>query len=273
MTDTDVAGEENGESVEPGLRALFALSQADDQEFSHLRESVLREALAHRAETRADVVRRSGRPPSSFLMPGTSALILTMLRHQMRPTEVEERLLNVSDVRAAQLRGIAETMNPKPKRNPGQPRDRSRDHRDLWGSAHRRLTATGIFRLQRRLVDGGIESFEAMVRAYDYYARTYDPDCGVSLSRLLKDVFTPLLEGSDTHLSHCVKCGVVHLSHEEKSGIIECPICVLSRAGKFGQRRPRVDRFDPVPFRPYGGWGERATCWRAKLRPAGLSQA
>ena len=257
------------ESVEPGLRGLFALCQVDEQEFSHLRESVTKEALRHRGEVRAQVVRRSGRPPSSFLMPEASSLVLTMLRHQMRPTEVEERMLNV---RAAQLRGLAETMNPKPKRNPGEPRDRTRDHRDLWGSAHRRITATAIFRLQRRLVAGGVESLEAMVRAYDYYARTYDPDCGVSLSRLLKDVFTPLREGTDTHLSHCTKCGIVHLSHEEKSGIIECPACVLSRAGKFGQRRPRVDRFDPVRFRPYGGWGDRDRNWPTAM-PAGQSQA
>ena len=79
-------------------------------------------------------------------------------------------------------------------------------------------------------MDSGIvEAFEAMVRAYDYYALTYDADSGVSLSRMLKDVFSPMREGNDTHLSHCAKCGVVHLSHEEKSGIIECPVCVLSR--------------------------------------------
>ena len=266
------------DSVEAGLRGLFALCQADEAEFAHLRESVAREAHAWGGATRAEVTRRSGRPPSSFLMPGTSALILMMLHHQMRPTEVEEGLLNVrdvSDVRAAQLRGIAEAINPKPKRIPGEPRDRSRDNRDLWGSAQRRFAATAIFRLQRRLVASGLESFEAMVRAYDYYASTYDPDCGVSLSRLLKDVFTPLREGADTHLGHCVKCGIVHLAHEERSGIIECPACVLSRAGKFGQRRPRVDRFDPVPYRAYGGWGERndgVRRWRTAM-PVGQSQA
>ncbi len=188
-------------------------------------------------------------------MPATSSLILTMLRHQMRPTEVEDRLLAVTDVRAVQLRGIAEALNPKPKRDKGAPRDRTRDHRDLWGSAQRRLAATAIFMLQRRLVGIGVEAFEAMVRAYDYYALAYDPDCGVTLSRLLKDVFTPMREGSDTHLSHCVKCGVVHLAHEEKSGIIECPVCVLSRTGKFGQRRSRIDKPDSLPgMRDFGGW-------------------
>jgi hypothetical protein len=197
-----------------------------------------------------------------------------MLRHQMRPTEVEERLVEFTDVRAAQLRAIAATMHPKTERVKGAPRDRSRDHRDLWGSAHRRLTATGIFRLQRRLVAGGIDAFEAMVRAYDYFATTYDPDCGVSLSRLLKDVFTPLREGCDTRLSHCAKCGIVHLTHEEKSGIIECPVCVLSRAGKYGQRRPRPDRLDPVPFRPYGGWGGAGGGgWQSTTVPAGQSRA
>ena len=68
-----------------------------------------------------------------------------------------------------------------------------------------------------------------MVRAYDYYASTYDPDCGVSLSRMLKDVFSAMRQGRETHLSHCAKCGVVHLSHEEKAGIIECPVCILAR--------------------------------------------
>jgi len=241
--------------VEPLLRGLIALTQACEQEFAHLRDAVLHEGRAWRAAERAAVVRRSGRPPASFLMPGTSALILTMLRHQMRPSEVEERLLDVSDVRAAQLRGIAETLNPRIRREKGAPRDRSRDHRDLWGSAQRRLSATAIFRLQRRLVASGVDAFESMVRAYDYFASTYDADCGVSLSRLLKDVFTPMREGTDTHLSHCTKCGVVHLSHEEKTSIIECPVCVLSRAGRYGPRRPRPDRLDPVPFRPYGGWG------------------
>ena len=48
--------------------------------------------------------------------------------------------------------------------------------------------------------------------AYDYYASTYDPDCGVSLSRMLKDVFSAMRQGRETHLSHCVKCGVGHLS-------------------------------------------------------------
>ena len=177
-----------------------------------------------------------------------------------------------ASVRATQLRGIAETLNPKAKREKGAPRDRSRDHRDLWGSAQRRLTATGIFRLQRRLVASGVDTFEAMVRAYDYYATTYDADCGVSLSRLLKDVFTPLREGSETHLSHCAKCSVIHLAHEEKSGIIECPVCVLSRAGKYGPRRPRPDKVDPVPFRPYGGWGSGGGAWRTTV-PAGQSRA
>ena len=153
-------------------------------------------------------------------------------------------------------------MNPKPKRDKGAPRDRTRDHRDLWGSAHRRLSATAIFRLQRRLVDTGVEAFEAMVRAYDYYALAYDADCGVSLSRLLKDVFTPMREGTDTHLSHCGKCGVVHLSHDEKSGIIECPVCVLARAGKFGQRRARIDKGDRVEaaaMREFGAWPQPGT--------------
>ena len=259
------------DAVEPHLRGLLALSHACEQEFAHLCDALQHEARAWRTASRAEVVRRSGRPPATFLMPGTSSLILTMLRHQMRPSEVEERLMKAS-VRATQLRGIAEALNPKAKREKGAPRDRSRDHRDLWGSAQRRLTATGIFRLQRRLVASGVEAFEAMVRAYDYYATTYDPDCGVSLSRLLKDVFNPLREGSETHLSHCAKCGVIHLAHEEKSGIIECPVCVLSRAGKYGQRRPRPDRLDPVPFRPYGGWGGSGGAWHTTV-PAGQSRA
>lgn len=252
------------DSVEPGLRGLVALTQAGEDEFARLRVAVHEQAAAHRAVSRVEVGKRSGRPPASFLMPGISSLILTMLRHQMRPTEVEDRLLAKSDVRAVQLRGIAEAINPRPKRDKGAPRDRSRDHRDLWGSAHRRLTATAIFRLQRRLVDGGMEAFEAMVRAYDYYASTYDPDCGVSLSRMLKDVFTPLHEGTDTHLSHCAKCGIVHLTHEEKAGIIECPVCVLARAGRYGQRRPRLDKGEPVAQRGYGAW----PAGRGLARPA-----
>lgn len=252
------------DAVEPGLRGLFALTHCCEQEHALIRHAMQREALSWRAEAHAEISRRAGRPPSSFLMPATSSLILTMLRHQMRPTEVEERLLATSDVRAAQLRGIAEALNPKPKRDKGAPRDRTRDHRDLWGSAHRRLSATAIFRLQRRLVDAGVEAFEAMVRAYDYYALTYDPECGVSLSRMLKDVFSPMREGTDTHLSHCAKCGVVHLSHEEKSGIIECPVCVLARAGKYGQRRSRMDKPDAASARDYRGWAG-ASAW-----PAGL---
>jgi len=147
-------------------------------------------------------------------------------------------------------------------RSRGAPRDRTRDHRDLWGSAHRRLSATAIFCLQRRLVDAGVEAFEAMVWAYDYYACTYDADCGVSLSRMLKDVFTPMREGADTHLGHCAKCGVVHLVHEEKVGIIECPVCVLARSGKFGQRRARAggDKSDVPPLRDYRAWPQ-ATAW------------
>ena len=167
-------------------------------------------------------------------------------------------MLATSDVRAAQLRGIAESLNRKPKRERGAPRDRTRDHRDLWGSAHRRLSATAIFCLQRRLVDAGVEAFEAMVWAYDYYACTYDADCGVSLSRMLKDVFTPMREGADTHLGHCAKCGVVHLAHEEKIGIIECPVCVLARSGKFGQRRSRIDKADAPPLRDFRGWPQAA---------------
>ena len=99
-----------------------------------------------------------------------------------------------------------------------------------------------------------------MVWAYDYYACTYDPDCGVSLSRMLKDVFTPMREGTETHLGHCAKCGVVHLAHEEKSGIIECPVCVLARAGRYGQRRSRVDKGDANALRDYRGWPGR-TAW------------
>jgi len=250
------------DGVEPRLRGLVALTQCCEQEYLLTRSAIQKEAAAHAAAARAAAAKRSGRPPSSFLMPGTASLILAMLRHQMRPTEVEDRLLATSDVRATQLRGIAERLNPRPKRDKGAPRDRSRDHRDLWGSAHRRLSATAIFRLQRRLIATGIDAFEAMVWAYDYYACTYDPDSGVSLSRMIKDVFSPLLAGSDTHLSHCARCGVVHLTHEEKSGIIECPVCVLARAGKLGQRRARVDRVEPLPGREArtwpgdGGWPE-----------------
>jgi hypothetical protein len=235
---------DDDDGVEPALRGLLALTQCCEQEYVLIRHAVQEESAAYRVAERVPVSKRSGRPPSNFLMPGTSSLILAMLRHQMRPTEVEDRMLATSDVRAAQLRVIAEALNPKPKRDKGTPRDRTRDHRDLWGSAHRRLSATAIFCLQRRLVDAGVEAFEAMVWAYDYYACTYDADCGVSLSRMLRDVFTPLREGADTHLGHCAKCGVVHLAHEEKSGIIECPVCVLARAGRFGQRRTRVDRVD-----------------------------
>jgi len=242
--------------VDSSLRGLLALTQCCEQEFALVRHAVQQESAAYReAAGRGAVNKRSGRPPSNFLMPGTSSLILAMLRHQMRPTEVEDRMLATSDVRAVQLRGIAQALNPKPKRDKGAPRDRTRDHRDLWGSAHRRLSATAIFCLQRRLVDAGVEAFEAMVWAYDYYACTYDPDCGVSLSRMLKDVFTPMREGVDTHLGHCAKCGVVHLAHEEKTGIIECPVCVLARAGKFGQRRARIDKTETPPaLRDYRGW-------------------
>jgi hypothetical protein len=236
------------DSVDPGLRGLLALVQATEFEFEHLQRAVQDEARVYAATqeaTRASVAKRSGRPPSNFLMPATSSLILTMLRHQMRPMEVEGRMIATSDVRAAQLRGIAEMLNPRPKRERGAPRDRSRDHRDLWGSALRRLTATAVFRLQRRQVEAGAEPFEAMVRAYDYYASTYDSGCGVSLSRMLRDVFSAMRQGRETHLSHCAKCGVVHLSHEEKVGIIECPVCVLARSGRFGQRRARSDRGEP----------------------------
>jgi len=254
------------DGVEPGLRGLLALTQCCEQEFELIRHSVQQESVAYRRAERLEVSKRCGRPPSTFLMPGTSSLILAMLRHQMRPTEVEDRMLATSDVRAAQLRGIAETLNPKPKRDKGAPRDRTRDHRDLWGSAHRRLSATAIFCLQRRLVDAGVEAFEAMVWAYDYYACTYDPDCGVSLSRMLKDVFTPMREGTDTHLGHCAKCGVVHLAHDEKIGIIECPVCVLARAGKFGQRRSRVDKAETPALAGLRGWP--AAGWAAAGSPA-----
>jgi len=250
------------DGVEPGLRGLLALTQCCEQEFALIRHAIQEEGAAYRVAERTPVSKRPGRPPASFLMPGTSSLILAMLRHQMRPSEVEERMLATSDVRAAQLRGIAETLNPKPKRDKGTPRDRTRDHRDLWGSALRRLSATAILCLQRRLVDAGVEAFEAMVWAYDYYACTYDPDCGVSLSRMLRDVFTPMREGADTHLGHCAKCGVVHLAHEEKIGIIECPVCVLARAGKFGQRRTRPDKLDGVDTPDFGGWPQ-ALGWNA----------
>jgi hypothetical protein len=235
----------NDESVDPGLRGLLALVQATECEFEILRHAVQEEArlfASTQGATRASVAKRSGRPPANFLMPATSSLILTMLRHHLRPTEVEGRMIATSDVRAAQLRGIAEALNPRPKRERGAPRDRSRDHRDLWGSAHRRLTATAIFRLQRRQIEAGADPFEAMVRAYDYYAGAYDAACGVSLSRMLRDVFSAMRQGKETHLSHCAKCSVVHLSHEEKSGIIECPVCVLARSGRFGHRRTRGDR-------------------------------
>ncbi len=241
------------DGVEPGLRGLLALTQCCEQEFALVRHAIAQESAAYRVAERTPVGKRPGRPPANFLMPGTSSLILAMLRHQMRPTEVEERMLATSDVRAAQLRGIAEVVNPKFKRDKNAPRDRTRDNRDLWSSAHRRLGATAILCLQRRLVDSGVEAFEAMVWAYDYYACTYDPDFGVSLSRMLRDVFTPLREGQDTHLGHCAKCGVVHLAHEEKAGIIECPVCVLARAGKFGQRRVRPEKDGPELVE-FTGW-------------------
>ncbi len=101
-----------------------------------------------------------------------------------------------------------------------------------------------------------------MVWAYDYYACTYDADCGVSLSRMLRDVFTPMREGTDTHLGHCARCGVVHLAHDEKIGIIECPVCVLARAGKFGQRRVRTDKGDSgdaAAMHEFGAWPQART--------------
>ncbi|HEX7687521.1 MAG TPA: hypothetical protein VF453_07435 [Burkholderiaceae bacterium] len=232
--------------VEPHLRGLFALVQCCDQEVAAIRHALHQESLAWRTSEQPAALasKRCGRPPASFLMPDTSSLILTMLRHQMRPAEVEDRLLPTGAVRAAQLRVVAETVCPRPKRAKNTPRDRTRDNRDLWGSAYRRLSATAIFRLQRRLVDAGQPAFEAMVHAYDYYALNYDADCGVSLSRMLKDVFSSMREGTDTRVAHCARCGILHLSHEEKSGIIECPVCVLARAGKFGQRRVRLDRVE-----------------------------
>jgi hypothetical protein len=79
---------------------------------------------------------------------------------------------------------------------------------------------------------------------------------------MLKDVFTPLREGADTHLGHCAKCGVVHLTHDEKIGIIECHVCVLARAGRFGQRRARADKGDAPGVPDYRGWPP-ATGWPA----------
>jgi len=252
------------DSVDARLRGLLSLATACEQEFEHLNYTLREESRRHEADPRAPIVKRSGRPPANFLLPRTSSLIMTMLRHRMRPSEVESYMLPSSDVRAAQLRNIAEQLNPRPAREKGAPRDRSRDHRDLWGSAHRRLTATVIVRLQRRLITAGVEPLEAMVMAYDYYARSYEPECGVTLSRMLKDAYAALLEGGETHVSHCAKCGVVYLSHEERTGIIECPVCVLARAGRFGPRRARGDRLDPIAFREYGGWpGESWSVRRA----------
>jgi hypothetical protein len=238
-----------GEAVEPALRGLLAFAQRSEPEFEGLERDLRAEVeQASTQQARAAIVKRSGRPAANFLMPGTSALILTMLRHQMRPSEVEEHLLATNDVRAVQLRGIAEALNPRPKREKGAPRDRSRDHRDLWGSAHRRLTATAIWLLHRRLLAAGVDPFESLVRAYDYYVGTYEPACGVSLSRMLKDVYLPMRAGADTRLGHCAKCGIVHVLHDEKAGIIECPVCVLARSGKFGARRARPTRSEsPVP--------------------------
>jgi hypothetical protein len=69
-------------------------------------------------------------------------------------------------------------------------------------------------------------------------------------------------QDKETHLSHCLKCGVVHLSHEEKAGIIECPVCVLARAGRYGQRRARTDRLDVPAERLFGAWAGGAA-WPA----------
>ncbi len=234
----------DGEPVDSGLRSLLAFNQSTGPDFDHLYRDLRRDASSAALLCAEPSVKRSGRPIAQFLMPRTSALILTMLRHQMRPSEVEEHLLATSDVRAAQLREIAAKINPRPKRAKGTPRDRSRDHRDLWGSAQRRLTATAIYRLHCRLIDAGGEPFEAMVQAYDYYVCNYQPRCSVSLSRMLKDVFVPMRHSFDTRLCHCIKCDVVHLSHDEKTGVIECPVCVLARAGKYGSRRVRQARLD-----------------------------
>jgi len=48
--------------------------------------------------------------------------------------------------------------------------------------------------------------------------------------------------------------------HEEKVGIIECPVCVLARSGKFGQRRARTgtDRADAPPMREFRAWPQAA---------------
>jgi hypothetical protein len=63
---------------------------------------------------------------------------------------------------------------------------------------------------------------------------------------------------------------VVHLAHEEKIGIIECPVCVLARAGKFGQRRARVDWPDAPALRDYRGWPTAAGWAAAGTGPANL---
>lgn len=264
-----------GEAVDPSLRGLLAFAQRSEPEFDQLQRRVQDEAAQAvvACETPATGPKRSGRPPATFLMPDTSALILMMLRHQMRPSEIEEHMLPTNDVRAVQLRGIAEVVNPRPKRPKGAPRDRSRDHRDLWGSAHRRLTATAIWLLHRRLVDAGVEPFEAIIRAYDYYVGTYEPGCGVSLSRMLKDVFGPLRAGSDTRLGHCVKCNAVHVSHDEKAGIIECPVCVLARAGRFGNRRTRPsNRLETPVSRPSPTAWTAGPLWFAPIAAEGAGR-
>lgn len=236
-----------GDAVEPVLRGLVAFTQRSEPEFEALDAELARQGVVVPAPV---VAKRSGRPVSSFLMPATSSLILTMLRHGMRPSEIEEQLLASNDVRAVQLRGIAEAVNPRPRRPKGAPRDRSRDQRDLWGSAQRRLTATAVWLLHRRLLAAGLMPIEAIVRAYDYYASFHDTACGVTLSRMIRDVYQPLRERGDTHLGWCGKCGVVHLAHEEKAGVIECPVCVLARAGRYGTRRVRPARAEHTAPRP-----------------------
>lgn len=220
----------DGEPAEPGLRALVAMTTVCESEFSVLARDASAEVLQQASPFAAEPLkpRRSGKMPSILLKPEDGQLVVKMLSHRVKPVDIE-RCLPDRGVRSLQIERLQSELFPRTKD--------VRDAQQIWGSATRRLQATSVLLKQRALMSLGLEPVHALVEAFDFHANYQASDAMLSLPRLMKDVFAPSQNQHLIRFRHCADCEAVHLSNDDKSGSLECPLCCLVYRKKLGHKR------------------------------------
>lgn len=220
----------DGQPVDPGMRAIVAMTSSTEHEFTVLKQEFEVHAASEGSflAPQAATSRRTGKAPSFLLKPDDGRLVMKMLSYRVKPIDIE-RCMADRGIRAIQLERLQSELFPKTKD--------VRDVQPIWSNATRRLEATSVLLKQQALISLGLSPLQALVEAFDFHVQHHDADARLSLPRLLKEVVLPLYSREAVGFEHCQDCDAVYVSYEERMGTLDCPLCCLVYRKKLGHQR------------------------------------